>query len=139
MASETKPAATLLTRDAILKADDMTYEVVEVPEWGGSVRVKALNGTERDAFEASLVMGKGKSATVNLQNMRAKLVTQTAVDENGKALFDFADIGALGRKSASALERVFAAARRLSGLSDEDVEELTKNSESDQGDASTSR
>ena len=35
-----------------------------------------------------------------------------------------ADIAALGRKSSAALNRVFEAAQKLSGLTDEDVDEL---------------
>ena len=38
-----------------------------------------------------------------------------------------ADMEALGEKSAAALQRVFDVARRLSGMSESDVEELTKN------------
>jgi len=40
----------LLTRDEILKAEDIQYETVPVPEWapGGTVRVKTLSGEERD-------------------------------------------------------------------------------------------
>jgi len=34
------------------------------------------------------------------------------------------DVKALGEKSAAALERVFDVARKLSGLSEDDVEEL---------------
>ncbi len=44
----------LLTKDDILGADDLATEDVEVPEWGGCVRVRALTGTERDAFEAAM-------------------------------------------------------------------------------------
>ena len=42
----------LLTRDLILKADDIQTREVEVPEWGGTVLIRALTGTERDAYEA---------------------------------------------------------------------------------------
>jgi len=45
----------LLTRDAILEAQDLQHEEVYIPEWGGSVRVRTLTGAERDAFEQSIV------------------------------------------------------------------------------------
>jgi len=121
----------LLTRDAILTADDLKIDVVEVPEWGGAVRVRGLSGAERDAFEASVVdlSSNGRRAPVmNLVNLRAKLAARCIVDENGARLFEDADIVALGRKSAQALQRVFEAAQRLSGLTARDVEELEKNS-----------
>lgn len=117
----------MLTREAILQAVDLLTEDVEVPEWGGIVRVRGLTGAERDRFEGSVVQVKGRKAAMNLHNLRARLVALTAIDEDGERLFSSKDVEALGEKSAAALERVFSAAQRLSGLSDEDVEELTKN------------
>lgn len=126
------------TRDEILGADDLPVEEVEVPEWGFWVRVKTLTGTERDAFEAAIVNRNGKNVSQNLQNIRARLVANTLVDENGARMFKFADIEVLGRKSAKALDRVYEVAARLCGISDEDLEEMAKNSGSDQSDDSTS-
>jgi len=119
----------ILTRDAILGAEDLPRELVEVPEWGGCVYVRALTGTERDAFEASVVEQRGKSTKMNLRNIRAKLVALTVVDEEGTRLFSDADVKLLGQKSAAALDKLFEVAQRLSGLRDEDVEELAKNSD----------
>jgi hypothetical protein len=127
-----------LTRDQILKVDDIQFEDVQVPEWGGAVRVRGLTGAQRDELEASVVEQRGRKTRVNLQNLRAKLVAMAAVDEQGKRVFSDGDVAALGQKSAAALQRVFDAAQRLSGLSDQDIEELTKNSASGQSAASTS-
>lgn len=128
----------LLTRDAILQANDLPYEDVEVPEWGGVVRVRTLTGKERDTFEESISQVKGKKTELRLANVRAKLAARAIVDENGNRLFSDDDISALGKKSAAALDRVFTVARRLSGFTDEDMEELVGNSERDQSDGSTS-
>jgi len=127
-----------LGRDEILQVDDLQYEDVEVPEWGGVVRVRGLTGAERDAFEESIMDQRGKKFRVLLQNLRAKLVALSIVDEAGKRLFSEGDVGKLGTKSAAALQRVFEAAQRLSGISDEDVDELVKNSSSGQSDDSIS-
>jgi len=121
----------LLTRDAILEAQDLQHEEVYIPEWGGSVRVRTLTGAERDAFEQSIVDQRGKDTRMNLRNIRAKLVALTVVDGDGKRLFSDADAKLLGQKSASALDKIFEVAQRLSGLRDEDVEELAKNSDDD--------
>jgi hypothetical protein len=118
-----------LTRDEIMAAQDVQFEDVSVPEWGGEVRVKSLMGEERDALEATMIQGKGKNTSVNLANLRAKLVARSIVDESGQRIFSDTDIFALGKKSAAALSRVYEVAQRLSGISAEDVEELTKNSE----------
>lgn len=128
----------LLTRDTILAAQDIQTEEVEVPEWGGSVLVRGMTGAERDAFEESVLTGKGRKRDVNLKNFRARLIVKSVVNRKGERVFTHADIDALGQKSAAALARVFDVATRLSGMSDEDVEELTKNSEDGQSDSSTS-
>lgn len=114
----------LLTRDQILTAVDTATEDIDVPEWGGVVRVKALTGTERDAFEASLMGSRGQT---KLENIRAKLVAMAAIDENGDKLFSVGDISVLGGKSAAALDRVFTVAQRLSKLTEADIEDLQKN------------
>ena len=119
---------TLLSKSAILAADDLKTEDVEVPEWGGTVRVRAFSGRERDAFEASLVRGDGKDRKVDLTNMRARLVALTVVDDSGQKVFTQDDVDLLGAKSGAALDRVFSVAQKLNGLSGADVEELTKNS-----------
>lgn len=138
MASSNSVKPKLLSRDDILKADDIKTELVEVPEWGGAVMVRGLTGAERDALEEEVTSQRGSSVRVNLRNLRAKLVVRSVVDEQGKHLFTPADVDALGKKSAAALQRVFNVASRLSGLSREDLEELTKNSEDGQSEDSTS-
>ena len=118
----------MLSREAILKANDLPSEEVAVPEWGGSVLVVTLTGEERDSFEQSIIETKGKNARVNMANARAKLVALSCRAGDGERLFDDTDIAALGRKSSKALDRVYGVAARLSGISGEDIEELAKNS-----------
>ena len=110
-----------------MQADDLAHENVDVPEWGGTVRVRTLTGFERDAFEQSVITRRGKQVDMNLENLRAKLAALTIVDEDGERLFSEADVQALAQKSAAALSRVFTVAQRLNGLTNEDVEELAEN------------
>jgi hypothetical protein len=130
--------AKYLTKQQILDAQDLETKEVEVPEWGGTVLVKTMTGVERDAFESSVVKGKGKNTTVNMANIRAKLVAASIVDQDGQRLFDDQDVQALGKKSAAALDRVFAVAQKLSKISQDDVEELAKNLPDDLSDNSGS-
>ena len=118
----------LLSKTAILAAQDLQTEELEVPEWGGAVRVRSFTGRERDAFEASMVRGDGRDRKVDLTNMRARLVGLTVIDEAGQRLFTDEEVDLLGAKSGAALDRVFAVAQKLNGLSGADVEELSKNS-----------
>jgi hypothetical protein len=114
----------LLSREAILKAEDIHTEKVEVPEWGGEVLVRGLTGRQRDEFEGSLIEHRGRRAVMNTANMRAKLVSWSVVDEEGSRLFTSGDVQELGEHSAAAVNRIYAVAAKLSGLSDEDVDEM---------------
>lgn len=116
----------LLTADAILAAQDRPHEDVSVPEWGGEVRVATMSGKDRDEFEAESYEA-GKSGT-QLVNIRARLVARCLVDENGSRLFSLKQIEALGAKSAAALDRIYAVATRLNGMTEADIEDLEKNS-----------
>lgn len=116
----------LLKRDQILSSDDLKYEDVEVPEWGGAVRISVMSGVARDAWEQTLVP-KVKGAGPDITNIRARLVAACAVDEGGRLLFSEKDVAALGAKSGIALERCAKVAQRLNGLTDRDVEEAGKN------------
>lgn len=128
---------TLLTKDQILGAEDLTHEEVDVPEWGGTVRVRMLTGTERDDFEASCVQQAGKVRRVNIRNIRAKLVALCIVDATGNRVFSDTDVKALGAKSAKALDRVYDAACKLNGLSDEDVDKMAEGLGDAQSDSAT--
>ncbi len=116
----------MLSRDQILKADDIKEKMVFVPEWGGEVRIKMMSGTERDNFEASIYNSDEK--TTDLTNIRAKLCVAVMVDEKGKRLFSLEDVIALGAKSAKALDRVYDEATSLNKITAADQEELVKNS-----------
>lgn len=117
----------MLTRDAILQADDLPSERMDMPEWGGPVWIRTLTGTERDAFEQAMISMRGKLREVNLRNARAKMAVMVLCDEQGQRLFRDEDADALGKKSSKALDRIFDAAQRLNGMRKQDVEELTEN------------
>lgn len=108
-----------LTKDAILGADDLPAEDVEVPEWGGTVRVRGLTGTERDRFEFAMAAAKDRPDRVDV---RAQVVGRCIVDENGERLFTDKELVKLGSKSGAALDRVFDVVRGLSGMGDQAVE-----------------
>ncbi|GFH38918.1 hypothetical protein [Streptomyces pacificus] len=131
---------TLLSKDAILAADDRQWEDVPVPEWGGTVRVLGLSGTERNAYQSSLIVigSNGKPQRVNLEDQLAKLASRTLVGEDFERLFTDKEVKALGKKNGRVLERVAKVAQRLSGLSEGAVEDAAGNSAAAQSGASTS-
>ncbi|QTD96965.1 phage tail assembly chaperone [Streptomyces cyanogenus] len=122
-----------LNRDAILGVNDLLTEKVDVPEWGGEVIVRGLTGEERDAYEASRrqIRNAGtpqQELVILSENMRAGLLVKCLIDENGDRLFTDQDAGLLGMKNGRTLDRLFDVASRLSGLSDEEAEQMEGNS-----------
>jgi len=121
----------ILSREAILNAVDTKTELVSCVEWGGDVMLRGMTAGERDKWESSLFSTKrhGNSFEVvaNKDNLRAKFIVASAIDEQGKPLFTVGDIDALTAKSAAPMDRLFAVAQRLSGMTNEDIEELEKN------------
>lgn len=125
-----------LTREEILDTNDLQIEQVDVPDWGGAVLVRGLTAAERDEFESSIMDQRGQDVRVNTENLRAKLVAFALVDADGNRIFTKpGDVKRLGQKSGRALDRIFAVAQRLSGFSEQDVEDLVKNSPAAQGGA----
>ena len=126
----------LLNHAAIVAAQDLKTEDVDVPEWGGAVRLREMTAKERDAYEtATFVMatevvdGKPQTkVTPNTINLRARLVALCLVDEEGHRCFGDDETEALGAKSAAALARCFAVAQKLNGMGAAGVDEAEKNS-----------
>lgn len=127
-----------LSREAILGAEDLLKERVEIPEWKGYLNVQTMTGTERDKFESDMLEQRGRKSSMNLKNYRARLCSLVAVDDNGERIFSNADAAELGKKNAKALDRIFSVAQRLNGLTPEDIEESTKELEDNPFDGSAS-
>ena len=110
----------LLSKQDILGCNDIPTELVEVPEWGGSVKVRGMTAGERDRFD-DMIRTQGLSA------LRATMAANGIIDEDGKRLFTDIEVGKLAEKSAEALDRVVEVVSRLSGLTPEDAEFLEGN------------
>ena len=128
-----------LTREEILRADDTVIEKVETPEWnGGYVYVKGMTAAARGKLEATNVDQRGKQHRIKLVELRERIAVVSVCDENGKLIFTQADIMALGEKSAAPLQRIVEVSNRLSGVTEEDIEEMTEEMEENPfGDSAT--
>lgn len=118
----------MLNREDILSANDLERDVVLIPEWGGDVCMRGLTGAERDRFEADMLSDPEEDSRKRFYNLRARLVVLSLCDEKGMPLLLLNDVEQLGKKSAKILDRLFSVAQRLSGMTKEDVDTLTKNS-----------
>jgi len=113
-----------LTKKAILAADDLPREEVDVPEWGGTVFVRMMTAAELDVYRDRVVNATGGGDAVTF---RAGLVAKCLVGEDGERLFTDDEVADLGSKATSVMERLTAVALRLNGMAAEDVEEMAKN------------
>lgn len=115
----------------IFAVSDLEPEWLDIPEWNGGLFVRPMTGLERDNYEQSLVRGKGANREMNIANARAKLVVMVAVNEAGDSVFTKGDVKRLGEKSSAALNRIFELATKQSGMSEQDIEELTEDFDDD--------
>jgi len=102
-----------LAAQDVLTVEDIETVVVDVPEWGGSIRLRALNGEEAIEFAES-IKGDSKSAS-------ARIVVRCAVDENGLRIFKDADVDTLKKKSMKSLMRLQKVAMQINGLTEEET------------------
>jgi hypothetical protein len=116
----------LLTKDQILQADDTQYRDVDVPEWGGSVRLRAISGADRDQYEMAMARAREKG-NLDKANFRAVLLSRSICDEGLKPIFQPRDIHELGKKNARILDKLFDVAAELAGIREADKEEAEEN------------
>jgi hypothetical protein len=119
----------MLTRDQILAATDLPTETVNVPEWGGDVRLRSMTGEDRDRWESAWIdYRKQMGDQEDMGHFRAHLLSHVIVDDAGNPLFSESDIARLARLSGKAIVRVSRAAMRMNGIGGEAEAGLEKNS-----------
>ena len=129
-----QPNGSYLTRKDILAANDLSYEEVDCPEWGGVVRVRELTAGEALDLGSATLRGDGNITPDDFKKVAAMVI----VDSEGKAQFKEGDITLLGRKSLAPIRRIVETTLRISALTVEGEEETGKDSSSTTDDASLS-
>jgi hypothetical protein len=112
---------------------------VRIPSWesvlnGKQLYVEQMSVEDRDAWEADGLEKDGDQYKPRLYNMRARLIYRCLVDEEGNKVFPNADTV----KELPAVDAVpiYEQALELNRISNKDVEDIAKNSESGQSAAS---
>lgn len=112
---EVNGARVVLDRAAILAAQDLQPMPLDVPEWGGTIYVRGLSAAEAESHAREMIEAqKAGREIADLVMVRAVLTC--TCDASGAPLFTIADLGALAKKSAPAISRVFRTIERLSGM-----------------------
>ena len=144
MTKETKEKKiVILGRADLIKKRVMATKLVDLGD-GRGVYVKELTALEKNEYEASLLDKKsdgkgGDKYVASLKNVQAKLLVWTACDEKGKLIFQPGEAATLSQNMpAHEMDAIIKGAKELNKLTDKDLENLTKNSEPDREDSSSS-
>jgi len=107
-------------RGKIFEADDITKELLEVPEWGVKVEIRSMTAGQR----ATLTEGVTSDKVDVSNNMYAKTVIATVFDPTtGLPVFTEQDREAILSKNGAVIERLATKALGSSGLGEKAVEE----------------
>jgi hypothetical protein len=120
----------MLSREQFLGADTLTRVEIQIPELGGSVYVRVLTGAERDWLDSHVFDDEGEilPPKQRLANYRGRLVALSTCNADGTSLFTLADVETLSRMAAKVLDRIVDVAQRINGMTQEEIDTLTKNS-----------
>ena len=114
----------LSLRERILGKEDAKTSVVDVPEWGESIRVRSLTAHEQERWWDILdQQAKGNEPA---GGRKASFVMMACLDETGADLFKPEDVAVLGKKHPEAIHRLFAEIQKLSGMASEVQAEIEK-------------
>lgn len=116
----------ILNREQILGITDMDVLTLEIPEWGGEIKVRPMNGSERSRYESSIYsMTQGRSEALGAA--KKWILSRVICDDDGKPLFNDRDANLLFDKSAKALSRIWEKVEELSGVKADDVADAEEN------------
>src|SRR5688572_15617303 len=104
----------MLDRASILAAKDLATDTFPVPQWGGDVTIRMLNGEQREELEnriQSFSKSGGKKA------VRALAAVFSLVDANNEPIFTVSDVSQLAGKSGVALDIVWDHVLKLNAMS----------------------
>lgn len=114
----------LLDKAAILAAQDVHYEIIPVPEWGGDVRIRSITGRDRADLERWFQKSVEDKSGMNQAELLAFMVSLCCVNQDGSRMFDNSE-EVLG-KSITAIELIGAAAMKLNAVGTKEVDKLVK-------------
>lgn len=107
-------------RAEILGLDDLPVAEVEVPEWGLTVKVRAMDA-------ATWVQAVRMMNRVDDTESRAVAVAYGVIDDEGELVFQLEDIPLLAKKHARAIVRISDEIFRLNRGGDAEIEDAAEN------------
>lgn len=111
----------MLSREAILAADDRPIKTLPVPEWGGEVGYRAMNLGDKREWE-ELISGDIKGET-----LITSMLVKTLCDEQGNPLFTLEDMTALYAKNGEVCSRIYETLATINGIGKAGADRTAKN------------
>jgi hypothetical protein len=134
-----------MNREEFLGFQDLVIEKVHIKAINADLFVRSLSAAEKAAWEQQPLIEDKKNGGTGLRvskdrtrTARERLVEIAVCNEDGSRFFKDGDAAAIGRKNAATITQLFDVATRLSGITQEDVEEVVKNLDADPDAVSTS-
>ena len=113
-------------RDQIRKAQDRTSQIAEVPEWGVTVEIRSMTGTQRSAIVTALTSDEDNKMEALWGGM---LVSCVYDPETGDPVFKEDDAEwLLNEKSSTVLDRLSNVCLQVAGIVEGAVDEAGKDS-----------
>ncbi len=107
----------------ILSTVTTKSKAIDIPEWGGEFEIRELTASQRDQY--------GFDATKDPANFSrgfsVRIIIDTLYDKEGNQVFTPSQAEQLSEQSGTLLADIAAQSQKLSGLSEDAVEEAEKN------------
>lgn len=134
----------LITRQQ-LDGLQLKRKLLDVPDWATpeqaergevpQVLIRELTGAERDNYENGMmtIRNKGKQVerTLNLANARARFVALIMINEDGTRMYTDKEVYLVGKLPAAGLDYVWTQGNKLSGITEDEQEQLEEIAEED--------
>ncbi len=105
----------MLTVEQIMTANDIVERVVDVPQWGGSVRIRGLTKGQHQQLRKRAT----SRSQVDTDRLEMLLFSESVIEPR----FTLEQAQSLRDKAAAPFERVLKAVLEVNGLADGAVEE----------------
>ena len=110
-----------INKHQIFASNDLREKFVDMPEWGGAVKIRALSVKEQLEYDEFL------STEPKEVEMALHLIIVACVDDNNQKLFDLSDLELLKQKSSKNLFHLVHEILSLNKQEPENSDSLAKN------------
>ena len=118
-----------LNRANLVGAKARRFVEYPVPwDAGSGIRLRSLTAREHGEFEAATLSKKGGLVTERLVEAKRRLIVLTLVDEQGNQILEDSDVAQMESTDARLVNWIYQRALDHLGVSENEVEDLAKNS-----------